>query len=87
LHAYPLPREPFTEQLPGDSSGIFVDLFTGRCLETDVRLTAYCITTAEVVRFEVSARQRVYTPQCYIASNGRVMNVEFKIIWKEVAMA
>jgi hypothetical protein len=51
-------EKPFTERLPCDSPGI-VDVFTGRCLETGC-----CKTTAILVaRFEVSARQRVYTPQ------------------------
>jgi hypothetical protein len=54
---------PFTEQQPSDSPAI-VDVFTGRCLETGVCLSAYCIATAVfVVRFEVSAQQLVYTPQ------------------------
>jgi hypothetical protein len=53
---------PFTEQLPSDSPGI-VDVFTERCLETGVCLSAYCIATAVlVVRFEVSAQQRVHMP-------------------------
>jgi hypothetical protein len=34
-----------------------------RCLETGVCFSAYCIATAVLVRFEVSAQQRVYTPQ------------------------
>jgi hypothetical protein len=54
LLAYPLPRKLFTEQLPSDSPGIF-DVFTGRCLETGVYLSAYCIATAVlVVHFETS---------------------------------
>jgi hypothetical protein len=54
---------PFTEQLPNDSPGI-VGVFTGRCLETGVCLSACFIVTAVlVVRFEVSAQQRVYSAQ------------------------
>jgi hypothetical protein len=34
-----------------------------RCLETAVCLFAYCIATALLVRFEVCAQQRVFTPQ------------------------
>jgi hypothetical protein len=57
---------PSTELLPSDSPGI-VDVFTGRHLETGVCLSTYCTATAVlVVRFEVSAEQRVYTPQYYI---------------------
>jgi hypothetical protein len=37
-------------------------------IETDVRLSAYCIATALLVRFEVSTQQRVYAPQ-YIHSH------------------
>jgi hypothetical protein len=56
---------PFTEQLPSESPG-FVDVFTGRCLETGVYLSAYCITTAVLaVHFEVFAQQRLYTPQYF----------------------
>jgi hypothetical protein len=40
-----------------------VDVFTDRYLETGVCLTAYCIATAVLVRFEVSVQQRVYMPQ------------------------
>jgi hypothetical protein len=87
LHAYPLTREPFTEQLPNDSPGIFIDVFIGRCLETSVSLFTYCIATAVLVRFEVSAQQRVHKSQYYIASNGRMINDEFKRIWKEVIAA
>jgi hypothetical protein len=36
---------------------------TDGCLEKDVCLSAYCIATAVLVRFEVSAQQRVYKPQ------------------------
>jgi hypothetical protein len=36
-----------------------------RCLETAVCLFAYFIETAVLVCFEVSAEQRVYTPQYY----------------------
>jgi hypothetical protein len=54
---------PFTEQLPSESPHI-VDVFTDRYLETGVCLFVYCIaTTLFAVRFEVSPRQRVYTPQ------------------------
>jgi hypothetical protein len=53
---------PFTEQLPSDSPGI-VDVFTDRYLETGVFLSATCIATVGLVRFEVSAGQRVRTPQ------------------------
>jgi hypothetical protein len=55
---------PFTEQLPSDSPG-FVDVFSGRFLETAVCLSAYCIATALLVRFEVSTQQRVYMPQYF----------------------
>jgi hypothetical protein len=43
---------PFTEQLPSDSPGI-VDVFTGRYLETDVCLSAYCIATAVYMKLDV----------------------------------
>jgi hypothetical protein len=49
-------------QLPSDSPGI-VDVFTDRYLETGVCLSAYCVATAVLVRFEVCAQQWVYTPQ------------------------
>jgi hypothetical protein len=39
-------------------------MFTDRCLETGVCLSAYCIATAVlVVHLEVSTQQRIYTPQ------------------------
>jgi hypothetical protein len=55
-------ENPFTEQLPSDSPGI-VDVFTDRYLETGVCLSAYCLATAVLVRFKVSAQQRVHTQQ------------------------
>jgi hypothetical protein len=37
-----------------------------RCSETAVCLSAYCIATAVLVRFEVSAHKRTYMPQYYL---------------------
>jgi hypothetical protein len=54
--------DPFTKQLPSDGPGI-VDVFTDRYIETGVCFSAYCIATAEPVHFQVSALQRVCTPQ------------------------
>jgi hypothetical protein len=42
-------ENPFTEQFFGDGPGI-VKVFTGRYLETDVCLSAYCIATVVVYR-------------------------------------
>jgi hypothetical protein len=65
--------KPFTELLPSDSPGI-VDMFTGRYLETVVYISTYRIATAVlVIRFKVSARQRVYTPQYFeVTHNSRI---------------
>jgi hypothetical protein len=52
----------FTEPLPSDNTGI-VDVFTGRYLQPGVCLSTYSMTTAVLVLFEISAQQRVYTPQ------------------------
>jgi hypothetical protein len=78
---------PFTELLPSDSPGI-VDVFTGSYLGTGVCLSAYCIATVVlVVRFEVSAQQRAYTPQYYILLESgffvvNILLVEYSIIEK-----
>jgi hypothetical protein len=43
---------------------VIVQQYFDRCVETDVCLSAYCIETAVlVVLYEVSAQQRIYTPQ------------------------
>jgi hypothetical protein len=42
------------EKLAGDNPGI-IDVFTDRYLKTGVCLSAYCVTTTVLVRFEVSA--------------------------------
>jgi hypothetical protein len=38
-------------------------MFTDRYLEMGAYLSAYCIATAVLIHFEVSAQQRVYTNQ------------------------
>jgi hypothetical protein len=52
-------------QLPSDSP-VIADALTGRCLEMDVCISANYITTVVRVRFEVSARQRLYTSRYVI---------------------
>jgi hypothetical protein len=46
----------------------------GRYLETGVCLSAYRTATAVIVRFEVSAQQRVYTPQYDLSHQNQVTN-------------
>jgi hypothetical protein len=55
-------ENPVTQPLPSNGPDI-VDVVTGRYLKTGVCLSAYCIATAVlIIRFVVSAKQRVYTP-------------------------
>jgi hypothetical protein len=42
---------------------VIVQQCLDRCIEMGVCLSAHCIETAVLVRFEVSAQQRVYTPK------------------------
>jgi hypothetical protein len=59
-------RNPFTEHLPSGSP-VIVEMFTCRCLEMGACLSACYIATAVLVRFEVSAQQRVCTRQYIVA--------------------
>jgi hypothetical protein len=48
------------------------------CLETSVCLSAYCVATAVLVHFEISAQQRVCTPKCDL------INIEIIDIWATI---